>query len=137
MEIKQPFRYGLNLDGIGAVLSFACAVHCLVLPIALILLPFSMSFLYGQKTELLFISGSLLLATLSFCLGYHVHRKIRLLMILYLCTGMIVVGKLWISGPMSLCLAASGALGLAAGHLLNHRFCKNCAECRHFQTYDP
>ncbi len=132
MEDQVEFVNHSRLDRVGALLSFTCAVHCLAFPLLVVALPWlGLSFLLGRKLEILFIMGSLSLATISFCWGYRLHRKIRLLLILYLCTGMIVIGKLWIGDPRGLWLAVPGALGLAAGHLLNRKLCKHCVECGH------
>ena len=132
MEIKTNDPGPALLDRAGAFLSMACAVHCLALPLLVAALPLAgYGFLLSRNLETLFISGSLLLATSSFCLGYRLHREFRLLMILYLCTGMIVAGKSLITGPAGLWLAVPGALGLAAGHLFNRRLCRQCAVCGH------
>ena len=119
-----------RLDQVGAFLSSACALHCLALPLLVVVLPWvGFGFLLDRKLEFLFVGGSILLATLSFCLGYRLHREIRLLLALYLCTGMIVLGKVFIGGSTGLWLAVPGALGLAAGHLLNRRLCHQCETC--------
>jgi hypothetical protein len=132
--MKNKIKHLMVLDWIGAFLSFTCAVHCLVFPFLLIFLPWlGMSFLLDRKVEYLFIGGSMTLATLSFCSGYHIHRKVRLLLILYICTGLIVAGKLWIGDPMGLWLAVPGALGLATGHLLNRKLCQHCSNCQHIE----
>ena len=124
--------YRPGIDKIGALLSFTCAVHCLALPFLILVLPWiATAFLADRRVEFLFIGCSMLLATVSFCSGFHLHRKKRLLMLLYFCTGMIVIGKVWIMGNQGLWLAVPGALGLAAGHLLNRRLCLECSTCDH------
>jgi hypothetical protein len=87
------------------------------------------SILLNRSLELLFISGSLFLATASYCWGYRLHRENRLLLALYVFTAMIVSGKAYIGGSLGLWMAVLGALGLAAGHLLNRRLCKQCGAC--------
>ncbi|HVZ80414.1 MAG TPA: MerC domain-containing protein [bacterium] len=132
MEKKPEVLSRSRLDQVGALLSLTCAVHCVALPFLILALPWiGMAFLVDRRVELLFIGCSMLLATVSFCSGFHLHRKKRLLMLLYFCTGMIVVGKVWIMGPQGLWLAVPGALGLAAGHLLNRRLCLECRTCHH------
>ena len=121
-----------RLDQAGAFLSLACAFHCLALPLLVVALPWmGLGFLSDRKTEILFISGSLLLATSSFCWGYRLHREYRLLLALYLCTGLIVLGKAFVGGSTGLWLAVPGALGLAGGHLFNRRLCRECEDCHH------
>ena len=65
------------------------------------------------------------LAAFSYCMGYRTHGKTVLLLILYICTGMMAAGKLW----LGLWFAVPGALGLALGHLLNRKLCKYCVDC--------
>ena len=121
-----------NLDRVGALISFTCAVHCVVFPVLLVLLPWlGATFLFDRKIEFFFIGGSIFLATLSYSYGFHFHRKMHLMMLLYLCTGMIVAGKLLIGGIPGLWVAVPGALGLAAGHLMNLRLCEHCQEEGH------
>ncbi len=120
------------LDRIGALMSFTCAIHCVVFPLLLVLLPWlGATFLYDRKIELFFIAGSIFLATLSYSYGFHFHRKIHLMLVLYLCTGMIVAGKLLIGGVPGLWMAVPGALGLAAGHMVNLRLCQHCRDHGH------
>lgn len=124
-----------RLDQAGAFLSSACALHCLTLPLLVVALPWlGFGFLLDRKLELLFIAGSLSLATISFCLGYHLHREVRLLLALYLCTGMIVLGKVFVGGSTGLWLAVPGALGLAAGHFFNRRLCHQFETCHDVPT---
>ena len=130
MENKTQLFNHFRLDQVGAFLSFACAIHCLALPLLLGILPLvGFSFLLSWKWEALFICGAMFLATLSFCWGYRLHRKVGLLLMFYLSTGMIVAGKLLIGGQTGLWLAVPGALGLTAGHLLNRKLCKHCGAC--------
>ncbi len=121
-----------NLDKAGALMSFTCAVHCVLFPLLIVIMPWlGASFLYDRKIEFFFIVGSVFLATLSYSYGFHLHRKIYLMLMLYLCTGMIVAGKVLIGGVPGLWVAVPGALGLATGHLLNMRLCRHCAEGGH------
>ena len=83
-----------NLDKAGALMSFTCAVHCVLFPLLIVIMPWlGASFLYDRKIEFFFIVGSVFLATLSYSYGFHLHRKIYLMLMLYLCTGMIVGWK--------------------------------------------
>jgi len=100
-----------------------------------LVLPWMGTVLLGDpRVEILFIGCSMLLATVSFCSGFHIHRKTRLLLLLYISTGMIVIGKVWVGGSQGLWLAVPGALGLAAGHLLNRRLCLECTACHHLSS---
>jgi hypothetical protein len=130
MENPGRFLDHSRLDHAGALVSSVCAIHCLALPLLITVLPWvGVNILLNRSLELLFISGSLFLATASFCWGYRLHREIRLLLALYVFTAMIVAGKAYIGGSLGLWLAVLGALGLAAGHLFNRRLCDQCGAC--------
>src|ERR1035441_6691699 len=103
MEDKIELINHSRLDQAGAFLSLACAIHCLAVPLLLGILPLmGLSFLLSWKWEALFICAAMFLATLSFCWGYRLHRKVELLLMLYLSTGMIVAGKLLVGGQVGL-----------------------------------
>jgi len=132
MENRGRLLDHSQLDQAGAFLSSVCAIHCLALPLLMTILPLAgIGVLLNRNLELLFISGSLFLATVSYCWGYRLHREIRLLLALYVFTAMIVAGKAYIAGSIGLWLAVLGALGLAAGHLFNRRLCHQCGICHH------
>lgn len=136
MENKLEVFNQSRLDQAGAFFSFACAIHCLLLPLLLVVMPWiGMGFLLDPRLEVSLVLCSLSLATISFCSGYRLHRKTRLFLILYICTGMIVMGKFWVGGSLGLWLAIPGALGLGAGHLLNRKLCRHCEGCQHLEHH--
>ncbi|PCJ52589.1 MAG: hypothetical protein COA79_23580 [Planctomycetota bacterium] len=65
-----------SLDNIGITLSILCAVHCLVLPLFLVLLPtIGLSFLLNETAEKVFIGCSILFALMTLIFGYRIHRE--------------------------------------------------------------
>lgn len=130
MENQNQLIDHAHLDKAGAILSFTCAVHCLAFPLLIVVLPWiGMGFLLDEKVEFFFVTGSLLLATTSFCWGYRLHRNTRLLLMFGICVVMILVGKLCLQEPVGLWLSVPGALGLATGHLINRKLCQSCGDC--------
>jgi hypothetical protein len=64
------------LDNIGFSLSTLCAIHCLIFPFLLILLPLvGMAFFLNATAEKVFVVGSVLLAALSLYYGFRHHKS--------------------------------------------------------------
>ena len=72
-----------RIDVVGSCLSAACAVHCLLMPLAVTLVPFgALAFLADEAFERGLIISTVGLAAASFCWGSRQHRRWRALMIL-------------------------------------------------------
>lgn len=82
--VKNPSRWWRLADRIGAAASFACAIHCAVLPFVLALLPLlGLSFLADHRFERGFVMFACALALTSLLNGYrHHHRALPLLLAL-------------------------------------------------------
>jgi MerC mercury resistance protein len=110
-------------DGVGTATSFACLVHCLLLPVIGAWLP-SLGFLLGLPESLhllLFalavpVSGGALIA------GWRHHGA--LLPLLFGLAGLAALGLGALTGarpPLDTALTSAGALALASAHLGNWR----------------
>ena len=74
--------YLVRLDRLGACVSFACAIHCAVLPFAATVLPLlGIGFLADKRVERTVLLVSLALASSSICWGFRIHRKRSLLLL--------------------------------------------------------
>ena len=119
-----------HADATGACLSAACAVHCLLTPIVVTLLPLgALAFLVDEAFERALIISSLVLATASFCWGYRQHGRWRTLLILAAAAVLLVAVRPLANESWEPVAAGLGGFGLAAGHWLNRRLCRKCAEC--------
>jgi hypothetical protein len=130
-------------DRLGMTLSMACAVHCLVMPVLIPLLPLlASSFLTGETTESVILTATLLIAAPTLFRGYLKHRKFRVpaifllgLLFLALRPGAfhhdhVHEGEVW-----HFVLAALAGLSLAIGHWLNLRLCKSCPSCKDGESH--
>lgn len=64
------------VDRVGATASLLCAVHCVLLPFVLALLPLvGLAFLGGATFERIFVSCAAALASASILVGYRRHRR--------------------------------------------------------------
>lgn len=118
-----------RLDQLGAGLSLACAVHCLLTPLLGPVLAVSgLSFLVDTMTEMVLLSFAVILALSNLCWGFRLHKSGRPLSLLAAAVVAITAGRLY--DAQEIPLVAAGAVILATSHLLNRRLCQTCLHCR-------
>lgn len=69
-------RFAVLVDRVGAAASLVCAVHCVLLPFVLALLPLvGLAFLGGAAFERIFVSCAAALSSASILAGFRRHRR--------------------------------------------------------------
>jgi hypothetical protein len=131
----QAGRVQRAFDRAAIVVSALCAVHCLLAPVLLILLPILSSTLVGDER---FHAMLLWLIVPTSCaallLGCHRHKDRTVMMLGILGIGALVLisrfghDLLGEAGERFATVLAAGAL--CAGHLRNYRLCRE-RDCRH------
>ncbi|KKL28432.1 hypothetical protein LCGC14_2375220 [marine sediment metagenome] len=121
-----------KLDKIGMVLSVGCAVHCVLVPIVLPLLPM-IGFVFGHDSHFHLILAAIItgVACLALVPGYFKHR-IGTPMI-SACIGVVIIITMgvmehYIESVMIITTTIMGSLFVMLGHFYNHKFvceCKN------------
>lgn len=67
----------INWDFMGFFASSLCLLHCLLLPLLLMIFPlFGLSFFENELLEMIFVGSSLLIACIAVWKGYVKHRKV-------------------------------------------------------------
>jgi MerC mercury resistance protein len=134
-----PHSGQFRLDALGAFLSFACAVHCMVMPVVATVLPLiGLSFLQNSYFELISVGTCLTLAGLSLAWGFTTHRRWLAIGVFSCAAAMLIAARtLW--GECSCCseeinwpqlaLAVGGGVLLGTSHLINRRLCRCTAGC--------
>ena len=120
----------LWVDRVGTKISFLCAIHCLAAPILMVLFP--LGFVHVRGGEFLekgFIGASMALAMTSACWGIQLHRRKRVLWIFALSLALILVGHTAMEGAWETLFVVLGAAGVASGHVVNRKLCKECLLC--------
>jgi len=122
----------VNLDKIGVTLSVACAIHCLLMPVLVIVMSVGVvSWLVDEQTELIILGVAGVIAGLSLWRGCRMHRRLSLWLIFIASAVLIVAGHLTgFSTPVSVHLHVAGGLCLAGTQLINLWLCKQCPACR-------
>jgi hypothetical protein len=120
------------IDSLGATVSMACAIQCLVLPLLVGVLPLlGLGFLLGDGIETIFVAASAVLAVSSFTWGVRHHRCYHIFVFLLSALALISAGRYWVEDRYETPLVICGTLILVAGHFLNRRLCSLCGECAH------
>ncbi len=144
-NILKP-KFHAKMDTCGTVISLACAVHCIVMPLLVPILPLvGLSFLLSSTIEIAFIIASICTATASLCWGYLLHKKIRALIILIAASIMIISGFFILPhdhahdhahdhSAFNIFLLVAGGSALACAHLMNRHLCKTCSDCQHHHS---
>ena len=119
-----------TLDKAGAGMSAACAIHCILMPFVIGILPvLGLGFLADHEVEIAFVSFSILLALTSLVWGFRTHGKGHLFVLLFLSALLIASGLFLVSESHHIYFVVAGALGISVSHALNLKLCKSCKEC--------
>lgn len=118
-----------RLDKVGTFASLACAVHCLLIPFILTVLPLiGLGFLTEPHFEIGMIVFAVAVATMSLCWGSHIHGTKKTLLFVAAALLFFIVGHS-LHSPGHWYFMALGGLCLVAGHLLNRKLCHSCKSC--------
>lgn len=118
------------LDKIGITATSLCAVHCILLPVLLPILPLlGLEFLADHAWEHVFLLLTAALGTIALLTGFkRYHRRLYPLYLLFL--GVFIY---WIKHDYSEALQPYfiliGASLIVSAHLINLKLCNSCKEC--------
>lgn len=134
----QRIGFAMDWDTAGAAASFACAVHCALLPIVVTLLPLvGLGFLANAATEWVLVALSAALGIGSLCLGFREHRSRRAFAVLATGLALLILGR-WAeanaTGWIGVAVVVVGGCTVAASHIVNRRLCRACLCCHPTKT---
>ena len=120
-----------KIDSLGASAAILCALHCMLLPLFITVLPLAgLGILGDHSVEAAFLIGTVILATLSLCWGTRVHGNRGLLIYLAIAVLCFVGAHGLTQGELGhAALMTIGGLLMSYGHILNRRLCKECTSC--------
>ena len=127
MMQKAEVRSG-KLDLWGSVISFACAIHCLALPILISTGSLVMiSEADYEMTEAFILIPSVIICSWSVGRSIKVHKKSLPLILFILSLVALSFGKFFHLEAQETLLSTTGAILLASAHLTNRRLLKRKA----------
>jgi len=122
-------------DKAAISLSFICTVHCLALPLLVVLLPALAVFnLEDEASHLWMLAAVVPTSLFALTMGCKKHKKIAVMVFglvgLAVLIAAVVLGHDILSETGEQVLLVSGAIIIALGHLKNHQLCKRSScEC--------
>jgi hypothetical protein len=122
-----------RVDHIGTYLSFACAVHCALTPLAVALLPF---LAFESASQEIIHKGvilvSVVLAVGGFCWGVRRHKAWHLLLLVGSGIALLTFSQFGSNAHAEM-IVVGGVLCLAASHWINRQLCKRCLCCEQLE----
>jgi hypothetical protein len=124
----KPFDWRINLaEGTAAATSLLCLVHCLALPVLLLVLPAALAtYAVAESFHWLILAGLVPFAVAVFWLGYRQHGSFRPVVAGLsgiICLGLALVPDFPLGTEVALTVV--GSVLLLAGHLGNWRLRAN------------
>ncbi len=131
MHGKTDTLYWPKLDGIGIGLSFICAIHCLITPLTLALLPLMGIHTHDNKSiEAIMVLLIIMVGILALMRGYLNHKKWQVF--IYLTLGIVIfvfIRPVFDNTAYNLATLLGG-FSFMVGHLYNWNWCRACPLCR-------
>ncbi len=123
-----------NADAMAIALSAACLIHCLVLPLTLTLLPaLAVGFLADEQFHRWLLVIIIPTSVLAIGMGCWKHRSAAVALTSLSGLAILLVGGLGgheqFGETGEKLLTTSGALIVAASHVMNQRLCRRAQSC--------
>lgn len=120
-------------DKFAIGLSLLCTVHCLILPLALVLLPSLAAMqLEDERFHTWMLFAVIPTSLVALTLGCKQHQRYRLLVLGLIGLALITLAVVWghsIGEFGEKVLTVIGAALVATGHLWNYHLCQHQTEC--------
>ena len=111
----------INIDVVGATLSIACGIHCVVFPLLMMAQPvLKDNFFFSESVEQAIILVSLIIASSSFTIGYLKHKK-STPFLLFAISFCLIVGLQLEAIELEMVFMPIAGFLLALAHIYNHR----------------
>lgn len=127
------------LDRAGMIASITCAIHCMIMPLVITLVPiFGLSLFATEGFEWTLLMISAVLGITSLCFGFKKHKSYRAFSFLGIGLTLIVIGRLMhehinhlqvFHFDLYLLFLVIGAILVALSHWLNNKLCHTCPPC--------
>lgn len=129
-----------NLGLLGTYATLACAIHCALMPILVIVFPIiSISLFVTEPVEWLLLILSLFLNLSNLCFGYKKHKSLKALGLLGIGTALFVIGKMAHSHynhehslhfDIYTLILISGGILISTSYWINNSLCHSCKTCK-------
>jgi MFS family permease len=122
-------RFG-KLSKVGGWVSILCAIHCMISPIVLGLIPvIHARSPVAEHIETLLIVLSVIISSITVAMGFREHRRASIVALLAVSFACLAAARFVASASMETPLVIAGAVIMAVAQFLNIRYQRSC--CRH------
>ena len=118
-----------NIHKIGTSASLLCAIHCMLMPLLIALLPLSGTFLLSSSFDKWMLLIGILLPLPDLCWGFRKHRSVQAFVLLFVGWGWWWIAHQMIFMWKHVACVALCAIAFLWSNLLNRRLCKECHHC--------
>lgn len=117
-------------DKVGITITSLCAIHCIMLPVLLPVLPLlGLSFMHNHAFENIVLLTTMVLGFITLFIGFHrYHRKLYPFYSLFL-GGFIYWQKAAWGAEYEHTILIIGAILVVLAHVMNMRLCNQCTSC--------
>ena len=134
MQRKDYLKTYNRLDRLGMTASSVCAIHCILMPLAVALFPIAgMRLFASEPTEWVLIGITVTIGLTSLLPSYVRHHRRKAALLVFV-TGVlfVLIGRTLFAGVEQVepTLVVYGALAIAASHGINKWLCRTCSVCR-------
>lgn len=126
MSSKLNYLTRSNADGFAIGLSSICIVHCLVMPLLLVLFPSSLvSFFADESVHRLAVFFAVPISVFALTLGCGSHKRFWVLTMGVVGISLLLLPLFLPNEATEKLLTVSGAMLIAVSHLMNMKICRS------------
>ena len=131
MHDTPPILRREHFDTAGVALSFICGIHCLVVPIVLVMLPsLGWSIHANESYETIMVLLIIGLATMALVRGYLNHRRWQVIIFLVIGLVVFIFVRPALENSLHAYASVLGGSAFIVGHVYNWNWCRTCPVCR-------
>jgi hypothetical protein len=120
-----------HIDIAGIALSFICGIHCVILPLALVMLPsVGWSIHSNHSFETIMVILIIALAATVLVKGYLNHGRWQVILFLAFGAVIFLLVRPALGNSMHAYTSVIGGTSFIIGHLYNWNWCRTCPVCR-------
>lgn len=132
MFTKENYFWRANADGVAIGLSTVCVIHCLVMPLLLVLYPTALVTYFADESVHRFaVLFAVPISIFALTLGCGSHKRFWVLAVGLIGIALLTLPLLLSNESMETPLTIAGASLIAFSHITNMKICRslNCHGC--------
>lgn len=134
-------RYSQIWDNLGIGASTICLIHCMILPVMLVIFPtVTLAWLADDAMHLPLLAALILPAAIAAITGFLAHKHLSTAVIMAFGLGAVTLGtfahEVGLPHSLEIPVMILGSLTLIGAHWTNRKLCETCPTCTHDDSDD-